>query len=96
MLMKSGFHQALILLSQTPHRKNPENILYFKDWQQLLGDRWILVQVVRNPLDTLASIKEMRFPLTIPTNSMRALVCICGISRQVWILVQHIPIVTIA
>ena len=47
--------------------KNPENVLYLAEWQRLLGDGWLFVHVVRNPLDTLASIKEIRFPLTIPS-----------------------------
>lgn len=46
--------------------KNPENVLYLSEWQRLLGDGWFFIHVVRNPLDTLASIKEARFPLTIP------------------------------
>lgn len=46
--------------------KNPENVLYLDQWQRLLGEEWLMVHVVRNPLDTLASIKEMEFPLTIP------------------------------
>jgi len=48
--------------------KNPENVLYLAEWQQLLGDRWVFVHVVRNPLDTLASIKEVKFPLSIPAD----------------------------
>ena len=46
--------------------KNPENVLYLRSWAHLLGRKWVLVHVVRNPLDTLASIKETRSPLTIP------------------------------
>jgi hypothetical protein len=46
--------------------KTPENVLYLADWERLLGDRWLYVHVVRNPLDTLASIKEHPFPLSIP------------------------------
>ena len=46
--------------------KAPENILYLSQWQRLLGDDWRFIHVVRNPLDTLASIKEARFPRTIP------------------------------
>jgi hypothetical protein len=34
----------------------------------MLGDRWIFVHVVRNPLDTLASIKEAKFPRVIPAD----------------------------
>jgi Sulfotransferase family len=46
--------------------KNPENVLYLNQWQQLLGDGWLMIHVVRNPLDTLASIEEVKFPLAIP------------------------------
>ncbi len=48
--------------------KNPENVLYLAEWQRLLDTRWVLVHVVRNPLDTLASFKETSFPLTIPAS----------------------------
>jgi hypothetical protein len=47
--------------------KAPENVTYLAEWQRLLGGQWVLLHVVRNPLDTLASIKEARFPLTIPS-----------------------------
>ncbi len=46
--------------------KNPENAIYLPQWQRLLGDDWLFVHVVRNPLDTLASMKETPFPLTLP------------------------------
>lgn len=46
--------------------KNPENVLYLEPWQRLLGERWLMIHLVRHPLDTLASMKEARFPLTIP------------------------------
>jgi hypothetical protein len=48
--------------------KNPANVLYVDCWQRLLGDRWLFVHVVRNPLDTLASMQEARFPLTFPAD----------------------------
>jgi hypothetical protein len=48
--------------------KNPENAVYLQQWRQLLGDEWVFVHVIRNPLDTLASIKEARFPLVIPAD----------------------------
>jgi hypothetical protein len=48
--------------------KNPENVLYSVQWDRLLGDRWVLVHVVRNPLDTLASIKESNWSRSIPTD----------------------------
>jgi hypothetical protein len=46
--------------------KSPDNVLYADAWDSLLGDRWLLVHVVRHPLDTLASMAEIGFPLTIP------------------------------
>ena len=48
--------------------KNPENVLYLNQWQALLGNNWALVHVVRNPLDTLASMKEHPFPHTLPAD----------------------------
>jgi len=46
--------------------KAPENVVFLDRWQQLLGDDWLFVHVVRNPLDTLASIAEMGFPVSVP------------------------------
>jgi hypothetical protein len=46
--------------------KNPENVRYLSEWRRLLGDSFLLIHVVRNPLDTLASIKEAEFPFAIP------------------------------
>jgi hypothetical protein len=46
--------------------KAPENLVFLADWEQLLGERWVLVHAVRNPLDTLASIEEVEFPVSIP------------------------------
>lgn len=46
--------------------KVPENVIFLDQWQRLLGDGWLFVHVVRHPLDTLASIKEQRFPATVP------------------------------
>jgi hypothetical protein len=48
--------------------KAPENVLYLGQWQRLLGDGWLLLNVVRNPLDTLASMDEVEFPLTLPAD----------------------------
>jgi hypothetical protein len=47
--------------------KNPENVLFLREWSSLLGEEWIFLHVVRNPLDTLASIKEANFPHAIPS-----------------------------
>jgi hypothetical protein len=46
--------------------KNPENVVFLAAWDRLLGDGWLFVHVVRNPLDTLASIKQWSFPVSIP------------------------------
>jgi hypothetical protein len=46
--------------------KNPENVIYLAQWGQLLGQNWLFIHVVRNPLDTIASIAEARFSHTIP------------------------------
>jgi Sulfotransferase family len=48
--------------------KAPENVVYLDQWQRLLGDEWLLLHVVRNPLDTLVSMDEVGFPLTIPAD----------------------------
>ena len=47
--------------------KSPDNVLYTREWQRLLGDDWLFVQVARNPLDTIASMTQ-RFPLTLPAD----------------------------
>ncbi len=46
--------------------KNPENVLHTNHWQAMLGDSWLFVHVVRHPLDTIASMTEAGFPLTLP------------------------------
>ena len=46
--------------------KAPENVLYTADWERLLDGPWLFVHVVRNPLDTVASMQEAGFPLTLP------------------------------
>jgi hypothetical protein len=48
--------------------KAPENVVYLADWERLLGDRWVFLHVVRNPLDTIASIDEIGLPRLIPTD----------------------------
>jgi Sulfotransferase family len=47
--------------------KAPENVLFCGKWEELLGQQWLLVHVLRNPLDTIASIREARF-LDVPTD----------------------------
>lgn len=46
--------------------KNPENVLYLPQWRGLLPGGFIFVHVVRQPLDALASLKEIGFPKAVP------------------------------
>lgn len=46
--------------------KVPENVVFLEEWQRLLGEDWVFLHVVRNPLDTLASIEESGFPRSVP------------------------------
>lgn len=46
--------------------KNPENVLYLSEWQKLLPDGFVFIHVVRHPMDTLASLKEVGFLKTVP------------------------------
>ena len=48
--------------------KAPENVLYWSHWQRLLGDQWLFIHVVRNPLDTIASLREAGFGDDIPAH----------------------------
>jgi hypothetical protein len=49
--------------------KAPENVLYVDAWRRLLGERWVFLHVVRNPLDTVASMAEVGFPRTLPRDT---------------------------
>jgi glycosyltransferase involved in cell wall biosynthesis len=48
--------------------KNPENALYLSDFERILPDGFLFVHIVRDPLDALASLKEIGFPKTLPTD----------------------------
>ena len=62
-------HQRAAQIANKPRwaDKNPENVLYLEQWEKLLGEEWVFIQVVRNPLDTLASIAEANFKYAIPS-----------------------------
>ena len=48
--------------------KAPENIVHLDSWRRLpIGDEWVVLHVLRNPLDTIASMQETPFPLTVPS-----------------------------
>lgn len=46
--------------------KNPENLLFLNEWRELLNGKMQFVFLIRNPLDTLASLKEAAFDKTLP------------------------------
>jgi hypothetical protein len=48
--------------------KTPENVVYLAAWERLLASNWVFIHLVRNPLDTLASFKEMEFNDAMPLN----------------------------
>jgi hypothetical protein len=54
--------------------KAPENVLYWSNWQRLLGDQWLFIHVLRNPLDTIASLREAGFGDDIPDDILGQLV----------------------
>lgn len=68
-----SYIQCLELASQKYGKKrwcdkNPDHILYLKEWDNLLDQNYHFIMVVRHPLDTLASIQEANFVKTIPDN----------------------------
>jgi hypothetical protein len=46
--------------------KAPENVVYIEQWERLLGESWLFVHVVRNPLDTLSSMRDANFERIFP------------------------------
>lgn len=46
--------------------KNPENVLYLDQWYTLLDGKFFFINVIRNPLDALASLNEVGFKKAIP------------------------------
>ncbi|MTW22660.1 sulfotransferase family protein [Allochromatium palmeri] len=46
--------------------KDPENARYLPHWEQALGTRFVYVHLIRDPLDTLASVREMGFEKSLP------------------------------
>ncbi len=48
--------------------KVPENVLYLDEWMKLTNGKFYFILLVRNPLDTIASMKEIKFPKTLPSN----------------------------
>lgn len=47
--------------------KAPSHALWVSKWQMLLGNDWLYVHVLRNPLDTLSSMKDHPMPRCIPS-----------------------------
>jgi hypothetical protein len=48
--------------------KNPENVLYLQQWEQMLPEGFLFLHVVRDPLDALASLKEIGFAKAVPAD----------------------------
>lgn len=46
--------------------KNPENVLFLDAWRSLLPAGFVFIEMVRNPLDALASLEEIGFPKAVP------------------------------
>jgi hypothetical protein len=46
--------------------KDPENARYLPHWEQALGTGFVYVHLIRDPLDTLASVREMGFEKSLP------------------------------
>lgn len=46
--------------------KAPENVFFLDSWQRLLPEGFLFVQVLRHPLDALASLVEIGFPRAVP------------------------------
>ena len=47
--------------------KCPENVLFLDKWDEILGEHWYFVHVLRNPVDVIASMEEAGFDLAVPT-----------------------------
>jgi hypothetical protein len=48
--------------------KSPDNVLHLDKWERILGNDWQFVLVLRNPVDTIGSMVEAGFPLTLPSD----------------------------
>lgn len=61
-------HERAAAIADKPRwaDKSPDNVLYLGQWKALLAGRLSFVQVVRSPLDTVASMRAAGFPLTFP------------------------------
>lgn len=58
--------------------KNPENLLVLDDWYRLLDGRMFFIFIFRNPLDTIASLLEVEFPRTIPSEFQEKVELLCN------------------
>ncbi|MDX8459211.1 sulfotransferase family protein [Mesorhizobium humile] len=63
-----AFHEEAARLSGKERwaDKNPENVLYLREWDAILPNGFLFVHVVRNPLDALASLVEIGFEKAVP------------------------------
>ncbi len=48
--------------------KNPENVLFLDAWRTVLPEGFVFIEMVRDPLDALASLEEAGFHRTVPAS----------------------------
>lgn len=70
--------------------KNPENVLYLDQWYTLLNGDFIFINVIRNPLDALASLLETGFKKTVPKKlSQKAALCSVYLDKAFSFIDKH-------
>ncbi|UJA19959.1 sulfotransferase [Thermoleophilia bacterium SCSIO 60948] len=62
--------------------KNPENLIYLDIWQRLLGERFVLVWVRRDPRDVLVSMEAAGFPYSGPDRFERRVEMLAEYERR--------------
>ncbi|MBZ9883164.1 sulfotransferase [Mesorhizobium sp. CA10] len=63
-----AFHDEAAKFAGKPRwaDKNPENVLYLREWDAILPDGFLFIHMTRNPLDALASLVEIGFEKAVP------------------------------
>lgn len=74
--------------------KNPENLLVLNDWYELLDGKMFLIFLVRNPLDTIASLLEIEFPRTIPSDFQEKVNLLCNYVNKGLFFCKNHPEIT--
>lgn len=71
--------------------KNPENVLYLDQWHTLLEGELMFVNVIRNPLDALASLNEAGFKKTIPQEFVRKMALYKKYLEKTYAFIEKYP-----